>query len=429
MVISCMLTNAVIHVFDCSEPYSRDEEKRREFADGLGQCDFIFAQLNTFNHTSEHDLRARYGAKVVTIANFYFRGLFPDSCYVGAFGHRLDDPTLVNSVVVLDAFRRGLSEAAAVRSFTLETFIRLRLLGAWESSMAEMRWREADGAVDVPCAALIDEACRRYPAFLTMNHPSAALLTEYVARVFREIGIRHDFINPLNMPDPLAAHDTTPVFDFVADYFGLPYRTSQCWKINALQQRYIGVEDYVGAFYAAYRAVPRDKLVVHSPSDLVELYRTDRDLAYLLDVAAAPSETEGAAGVAPLPDGQNAGTGRFDLRNALRPTADAVQEVRIFTHRMHSFLEIADPKIERIAQALHKLDQLEREVQACNAGIASVLRSLERQSKPGRLGMRQRLVNRLSRLLRDVGLLFPLLRKHRVTGSLLTMKRVERGGR
>jgi hypothetical protein len=96
---------------------------------------------------------------------------------------------------------------------------------------------------------------------------------------------------------------------------------------------------------------------------------------------------------------------------------------------MHSFLEIADPKIERIAQALHKLDQLEREVQACNAGIASVLRSLERQSKPGRLGMRQRLVNRLSRLLRDVGLLFPLLRKHRVTGSLLTMKRVERGGR
>ena len=363
VVAGRMLDDATIHVFDYSEAYSHDEFARLAFAEEVSCCDYIFTQTALLSHTNERDLRERYGNKVVTIANFYFRGLFPDSCYVGGFGHRLDRPSSVNSIIVLDAFRRGLSADQAMAAFRIDTLHRLGLLDAWQSSMAEMRRREANNVVDVPGAVLMEDACRSYPAFLTMNHPSAPLLCDYLSKVFDTVGVRHSHINALSFPDPLAHHDTTPVLDMVAEHQRLPYRTAQRWKINSLDQRFVGLEEYVSAFYAAYRAVDPRSLLVHSPTDVVPRLRADPDHAFLVDPAAAPAPTSASTepAVPPiLPEAL-----RYAVSEALASVFVQLEETRLYTHRMHSYLEVMDPKVERLAAALPRLERIDADLARC----------------------------------------------------------------
>jgi hypothetical protein len=373
-IVRQMLEDADIRIFDYSHSYARDETVRQSFSDQLRDCDFIFTQTALMSHTNEGELRARYGDRVVTIANFYFRGLFPDSCYVGDFSHRLDIPSAVNSVVVLDAYRRGLSEDQALNEFNVEVYERLGLLNAWESSMTEMWAREANGIVDVPGAALMEQACRTYPAFLTMNHPAAPMLTEYLAAVFQAVGVRHQHINIARMIDPLSEHDTTPVLDLVAEHYGLPYRTSQRWKINSLGRRFIGIEEYISNCYAAYRAYDPARLLVHSPSDLVPYLRSHQTLAYLVDPAVSPHVEESsdvpaqsvrqamASAVAPV-----ARSVEILLRTKVAPVANSVEELKIYMHKVHSYLEVADPKIERLTQLLPRLERLEARVESIQA--------------------------------------------------------------
>jgi hypothetical protein len=347
---AAMLDAQEILVFDYSEPYSRDEAQRQAFADRLGTCDWIIAQTASMSHTSELDLRPRYGGKLITIANFYFRGLFPDSCYIGDFSHRLQAPLTVHSVVVLDAFLRGLSAKAAVKHLNIETMQRLELLDAWDSSMAEMRSRESTGTVDVPAADMLEDACRRYPAFLTMNHPSAPLLSDYLHRVFACAGIKHREINALNMADPLAHHDTTPILDEVAEHLRLPYRVSQRWKINSLGARYVDREEFVCACYDAYRLAPPGSLLVHSPVDLVAALRSDPRRAYLVDAVHAALLAPSENGLGSLAEVDTAMV-REEVARQVRPVLQSLAEISLYLHKVHSFQEVADPKIEQLVQS------------------------------------------------------------------------------
>lgn len=280
-----MLDGPEVMLLDYSGPAMHDVAMRRDFADRLAGCDLIFAQTAQLSHTNERELRPRFGDRLVTIANFYFRGLFPDSCYVGSFAHRLTQPTAVQSVIVLDAFLRGLSEPQACHAFNEDNYLRLGLFDAWRSSMDEMRRREANHAVDVPAAALMEQACLTWPAFLTMNHPGAMLLAAYLSQVFRHASLRHRRVSALRLPDPLAEHDTTPVLDAVAEHHRLPYRTAQRWKINLLTSsgRNLTLAGYVGALYTAYRQRNRAECVVHSPTDLVAALRRAPGLGGLVE--------------------------------------------------------------------------------------------------------------------------------------------------
>ncbi|MBN8909902.1 MAG: hypothetical protein J0H99_25635, partial [Rhodospirillales bacterium] len=170
-------------VLDVSEAASRDPTVQRAFLADAATCDIIVAQRTNFDLINDEQLRATLPGRLLTIGNFYFRGLQPDSCYVGDFEHRFDRPSSVHSVVILDAFHRGFDIQQAMARFTQETFAEMGLFDAWQSSLDEMAAREADGAVDVPCLALMRDACRQAPAFLTMNHPSIALLAAYLEQV------------------------------------------------------------------------------------------------------------------------------------------------------------------------------------------------------------------------------------------------------
>lgn len=276
-----MLPRCEVITLDFSQPSSRDEEVRKAFAARLDGLDHILLHTNAFSYIGEDDLEPLYAERLCKIANFYFRGLHPDSCYVGDFAHRFDRPTAVNSLIVLDAFKRGLSEEEAVRAFSAENHERLGLFDAWRSSIAEMRRR--DNQVDLAGAALMEAASRTYQTFWTMNHPTLAFLKAYLGRVFDLLGLRWQDFDTTEIPDPMLVHDTVPVADELAEHIGLRYRTTQRWKINSLDQRFIDRREFVRHFYRAYAEAPRERLRINSPTDLVDRLREEEALTHLVD--------------------------------------------------------------------------------------------------------------------------------------------------
>ena len=373
-----MIDDVSTIIFDYAEPSSHDEAVAERFADSLADCDVVMTMRTStrFRHTNDPGLRARYPDKTIVIGNFYFRGLFPDACYVGDFDNRFEDPTAINSVILLDAFRRGLPLDEAVRELrSIAAFERLGLMDAWSSSMEEMRRRELNNVLDVPVADMMEDACRRYPAFLTMNHPTIALVHEHLEEVFRFASIAYRPVNVARLRDPLMHHDTTPVLDAVAEHFRLPYRTAQRWKINALDQRFVDAEELAAQFYMAYAQAEAASLLVHSPGDMVATLRADPVHAYLVTTDAAPPV---AIDVAPIAVAERSSLllSVVDMRNATReniavlkqvhgltalmdPKVERISESLKLQARLHQLAEVADPKIENLN---HRLTQLARRV-------------------------------------------------------------------
>ncbi len=271
LLIEHMLPEATVRAIDYSRPEALCEETRRAFHERLKEADFILVQPGGLSFLDHVSVKQEFLNKTFVMANFYFRGLFPDSCYLGDITDRFQEPSLYHSVAVLDAFKKGKSEKAAAESLCLENFQRLGLMEAWDSSLEEMRRRDA--MVDLPVAGLIDSYCRERPGFLAVNHPSIALMYVYLRSVFDQLGIKHRTINVAALKDPLRVHDMTPILDDVAVHYELPYRTTQHWFSQHLGQKFMNRAEYVKRCYAAYRAVDTKRLTVHSPLDMVESLR------------------------------------------------------------------------------------------------------------------------------------------------------------
>jgi hypothetical protein len=269
-LIEHMMPDAEIRAFDFAGK-NADAAARQAFRHGLMGADYILAQPNNQSFLSHAELKRDFGGKCFVIANLYFRGLHPDACYVGATDDRFQEPSLYHSVAVLDAFKRGLPERKAGQVFGIENFERLGLFEAWESSLDEMRQRDAHS--DLPGAALIESYCREFAGFLTLNHPCIGLMYLYLCAVFERMGIGFKPVNLAGLKDPLARHDVLPAHDFVAAHYGLPYRTTQHWMIEHTGRRFIDRAEYIGRCYTAYRKAEAKKLIVHSPLDLRETLR------------------------------------------------------------------------------------------------------------------------------------------------------------
>ena len=368
-----MLGDAEISTFDYSQPYSRDEDERRRYVLGLHSTDYVFAQTATFSHTSEHDLREVLGDRLVTIANFYFRGLFPDTCYLGDFHTRLDTPSTLHSVIVLDGFRRGFDEEAVCARFDCAVLDELGLGDAWASSMAEMHAREAGGVLDVPVGDLMEEACLRYPAFLTMNHPSGRLITDYLSKVLDHVGIAHCVPAEGSYPDALARHDMVPIHDFVAERHGLAYRTRQSWKVNSLGGA-VSREDYVAACFRAYAQHDPAALLIHSPTDMVASLRASPHRGLVEHDAAEAACNPG------LPDlARRSRARKFSsvLTDGLRPVAAFGAESSDAARRLSARVEVVDTKLDHLIHRPTPPDDSERHAAADRAAHAETRASLD----------------------------------------------------
>lgn len=255
-----------IWTLDFSDKAVRDATVRAAFAAYLDKADFIFIQPDDLSSVEDRTIKEVFPDKTFTIANLFFRGLHPDSCYVGSSEDRFDAPTAYHSLVVLDAFKTGKSEKEALKAFNIDNFERLGLMNAWDSSLEELRRRDA--VLDLPAAPLVEKHCLERLGFWTINHPTIDLVYLYMTALFDKMGIKHAPLNLATALDPLAVFDSTPLFDFVAEQALLPYRTTQRWRVRLLGQRFIDAEEYVRRFYAEYRKADAARLKIHSPLDL-----------------------------------------------------------------------------------------------------------------------------------------------------------------
>ena len=278
-----LLADAEVRSFDFSLRSSREAANQEHFFSRLHEVDWILVQPNVFPYARIEVLRERHGAKVFGMSNFYFRGFFPDTCYVGAFGQRLDQPTAYNSLVVLESFLAGYSQEEAVRAFNPDNYMRLGLYDGWLSSIEEMVHRDQE--VDLAGAPFLERLARESQCFYTVNHPALFLLKSYLGQVFDLLGIRWRDYESRELRDPLTDLEILPVADEIAEYFNLPYRTSQSWKVGYPTFRFLNRRGFVAAFYDAYAKADRDTLKVHSPKDMVTFLREREDLAGLAYVA------------------------------------------------------------------------------------------------------------------------------------------------
>ncbi|WP_157962051.1 WcbI family polysaccharide biosynthesis putative acetyltransferase [Acuticoccus kandeliae] len=241
--------------FRLDHPGWDDPVAQERFLDEAKNADFVFSQPNSRPLLTPAALNQRFGQKLVLVTNLHYRGLTPDCCYVGARASRLSGPLPYHSIVVLEAFRRGLSATECVSKFSPDGFEELGLFGVHDQALTELGHREADAPVKG--VELINRFYRSHRLFYTMNHPTIFMMSRYMSQILKHIDVRQRRVDVAATPDRLAEHQVLPIFDFVADYFKLKYRTTQLYQNN---YKFISINNIVDGFYRLYSKLPSDQL-------------------------------------------------------------------------------------------------------------------------------------------------------------------------
>lgn len=272
-------------VVDYSSAHARKPEYKAEVFEQCRNLDLVLTMPSQYIPVEE--LRAATPKPVYSFMNLYFRGTLPDSCYIGTINRRLDQPISYHSLVILEAFLRGVPEDECEASFTAANFERLGLADAWDTS--ETIIVDRGMTVDFPAADLTTSAARRYNAFLTINHPTVFLCYDYLTRIFDALGVPYHNFSLSELEEPLSVHDICIVHDGWAETLKLPYRTSQRYKVCSFNNRFVSRREMIHHFYALYRDTPRDALVVNSPLDLVDALGLNPELRHLVQPGWTPN--------------------------------------------------------------------------------------------------------------------------------------------
>lgn len=206
-------------------------ERREAFLRTFEACDWILVapfHSDRFRGLSALELEADLPARVLTIPSINFSGLQPDIVQLGSSGARL--PSLIgsHSSLVVSGYLQGLDVESTLSLFRPEGFRDFGLFDQWALSEAELR--ERDRPCDVKIAGHLMDLCRKRPAMLTENHPDSTVYLALVRSIAGIVGL--SFIEPpcAMLPTSHALSTAWPVYDAVAEYHRLPYRTTQLYS-------------------------------------------------------------------------------------------------------------------------------------------------------------------------------------------------------
>lgn len=254
----------IIHTHSLDHPSLRDEHLLAGARDNMRSSDLYIVQPSKVPHLNEIDLRNSFGSNVFVVPRVYFNGTMPDMCYVGRFGSRIGVIGDYNSVVVLEAYKAGLSPADAKSLFNAASFEKLGLFSIWERSLEEMQDREQ--AVDLKISSWLDENAKRSNILHSHNHPRVNVASYIIDQFCLRYGIKT--VEVLDLFDTMYIEPWVPMYDFVAEYFKLPYRSNQYFKYNVNEIFYFN--EFVDLSYKLYSQTPTEELVVNSPGFTIE---------------------------------------------------------------------------------------------------------------------------------------------------------------
>lgn len=269
--LSAALPNATVDQFRLDMPTWNDPDEQERFIARNRDADLVLVQPNQQAGISPQRLQGEFGERVTVLCNLYYCGLTPDCVYVGSRARRVAGPLDYHSIIVLDAYKRGLAVAACEARFGGDGFDDLLLYDAHAHSLDTLRQRERQFGVAVSAVPLIERGWREERLFYTANHPTAALLARYMDEVLTHLGIAAAPVETARLRDPLIHANVLPIFDCVAEHHDLLFRTTQ--QYSTVQRRFAPLRQIIEGFYRSYDEASADDLVLHG--DIHPAYRAD----------------------------------------------------------------------------------------------------------------------------------------------------------
>lgn len=223
----------------------------------LAGADRLLAPVLSERFGPLHSERVRdhFGGRVRLYSLPYFRGIHPDTVYLGEWGNRIQSPLGdYHSAVVVRSFLDGLSSRECVDRFSAG-LTRLNPKAAFRRSAEELRRREA--AVDIRIADWLLATIRRKPCLYTINHPTSDLFVGIAETFLAELGHRPTKTPGALLGNVLAGGVIWPVHAVIAQALGLRYATGDVFQSGST---ILDLDEYVTRAYQLYDPIERGAL-------------------------------------------------------------------------------------------------------------------------------------------------------------------------
>jgi hypothetical protein len=187
---------------------------------------------------------------VTRVPGIKFRGCHPDLAYVESGETLVKGPMdAYHSVIVLAAFKKGLSEVKARSLFTLDFYERAGFFSIWESE--KMSLFESFESVGLNIQADFVKWVRSGDFMYSVNHPRINAVYDvatHIARKLKNEAIVECGIKP---HDNLAAGPIYPVYPEIAERYGLGLGSYYFKPVGAY--RVIDLDEFIAGSYTVYR--------------------------------------------------------------------------------------------------------------------------------------------------------------------------------
>lgn len=227
-----------------------------------------FTLSANFDRLETSLLKQALGDRLTTFTNTHFSGLHPDITYVGGMGQRVTSAMGdYHSKIVLASYAAGLSAEACLRLFNGAVYEKLGYYQEYDHSARQLL--ERDAACDVKFAQRFLDMVKETPTLYTMNHPTGAVFLALAEQLAASQGIEFVSFSPAFFQNHLSTSNIWPVYDEIAEYHGLKYRTPQYYLVGkGVGSRLLSRAEFVTKSYECYAAIGDQVLLREKTSQM-----------------------------------------------------------------------------------------------------------------------------------------------------------------
>lgn len=242
-------------------------EEEPNYVPYFEQADIIFAQRVTDNYPCTFvrvsDLKAKYGAKVISYPNLYYTGYNPElTCLRDTSRKPLGGPLGdYHNRTFFNAWKEGLSVKDALRRNADIDYNREAYIDIPENSMLELKQREAE--TDVRIVDWIAEHIFAQRLFFTFNHPAQALINELAMKLLYATGadisslrktvLQKESLDQFSCPiNPYIVNQFNLNFDNLNIYSGVDVVNIESGNVITGRRRKYQPQEIVEAFFNVY---------------------------------------------------------------------------------------------------------------------------------------------------------------------------------
>jgi hypothetical protein len=205
-----------------------------------------------FERIETPKLQTVLGDRLTRFTNIHFSGLQPDITYVGGMGQRVSSAMGdYHSKIVLFSYVSSRSTEDCLHLFNGNVYEKLGYYKEYENSAKLLI--ERDESCDVEFAKSFLDMAREIPVLYTINHPTGAVLLALAEKLAASQGLDYASFAPAFFQNHLSNSNIWPIYNELAEYHGLKYRTPQYFAVSkGAEQRLLSRAEFVQKSYEIY---------------------------------------------------------------------------------------------------------------------------------------------------------------------------------